>query len=336
MYFHQGRNMRTLMFSTRSYEPERYQRHNHDQHNLEMVPDRLTEESAKKARGFEAILVFVSDDLSAKVLEILTTVDVKLVICRSAGVDHVDLVAAQSLGLAVANCPEYSPSAVAEFGVGLLLALNRKIVLAHEQIMHHDFSLDNLLGTELRCSTIGIIGTGHIGTTFARIMKGFGCTLLAYDPNENPECITLGVKYNSLETIFAQADAISLHIPLLQTTRHLINQKSIDLIKPGMLIINTARGAVVDTTSVIAGIEAGQIGGYAADVYEYERGVYFENYTHKPLNDPLLEKLLGMPQVLLTPHQAFFTETALENIASNVFKNLDSFSRTGKSTYSII
>ena len=257
---------------------------------------------------------------------------VRLIVCRSAGVDHVDLATAKALGIAVANCPQYSPAAVAEFAVGLLLALNRKIVRAHSQVLEHNFTVDALLGSELGQMTVGIIGTGHIGAVYARIMAGFGARLLALDPVENSECIALGVHYCSLEKILAEADAISLHAPLLPPTRHIINRESILKMK-SMLLVNTGRGALVDTPAVIEGIESGQISGYAADVYEYERGVFFEDYSHKELNDALLIKLLAVPEVLITPHQAFFTETALQNMASNVFENLDGFERTGAPTY---
>ncbi len=322
--------MHAIMYSTRSYEPARYQRLNQGHHSLEMVSDRLTEESAAKAQGFDAVLAFVSDDLSAKVLKILATAGVKLIVCRSAGVDHVDLEAASALGIAVANCPRYSPAAVAEFAVGLLLALDRKIVLAHEQVLEHDFTLEALLGTELHGATVGIVGTGSIGTAFAQILKGFGASLLAYDPVHNPACIALGVTYCDLEPLLAKSDVVSLHAPLLPATWHLINARSLSSMKKGALLINTARGAVVDTAAIIASIEAGHLRGYAADVYEQERGVFFEDYSGKKLDDPLLEKLLNMRQVLLTPHQAFFTENALENMANNVFDNLDAFELEGQ------
>lgn len=325
--------MRAIIFSTRPYESERYQRINLNRHTLEITRERLTSDTAALAKGYEAVIVFVSDDLSTPVIEKLGSLGIKLIVCRSAGYDHVDCSTAKKLGITVANCPRYSPSAVAEFAVGLLLALDRKIVLAHEQIARHDFTIDNLLGFEISTSTVGIIGTGHIGAAFAQIMKGFGCTLLAYDPFENPECIKLGVKYCSLDTLFAKSDVISLHTPLLESTYHLINDQTINQMKPGVLLVNTARGAVIDTYAVITGIEKGQIGGFAADVYEYERGLFFEDYSNQKLNEPLLEKLLSMQRVLLTPHQAFFTEKALENITKNVFENLDSFEKTGTPTY---
>jgi D-lactate dehydrogenase len=237
-----------------------------------MVKDRLDRDTLKLAEGFLAVIVFVSDDLSAEVLSGLAECGVRLIVCRSAGVDHVDLVAAKALGIAVANCPQYSPAAVAEFAVGLLLALNRKIVRTHQQVLEHNFTVDALLGSELNQMTVGIIGTGHIGAVYARIMAGFGARLLALDPVENSECIALGVSYCSLEKILAEADAISLHAPLLPSTRHIINRESILLMKPSMLLVNTGRGALVDTPAVIEGIESRRIGGYAADVYEYERG----------------------------------------------------------------
>ena len=325
--------MKAIMFSTRSYEPERYQRINQARHSLVMLSDRLDQDTLKLAEGATAVIVFVSDDLSSEVLNGLAKCGVRLIICRSAGVDHVDLAAAKALGIAVANCPQYSPAAVAEFAVGLLLALNRKIVRAHQQVLEHNFTVDALLGSDINQMTVGIIGTGHIGAAYARIMAGFGARLLALDPIENPECTALGVSYCSLEKILTEADAISLHAPLLPSTQHIINRESILNMKAGMLLVNTGRGALVDTPAVIEGIESGQISGYAADVYEYERGVFFEDYSHKELNDALLIKLLAMPQVLITPHQAFFTETALQNMAGNVFENLDAFERTGTPAY---
>lgn len=317
--------MQAIMFSTRSYEPERYQRANKGRYELEMVLDRLSRDTVNMAKGYTAVIAFVSDDLSAEILAGLVNCGVQLVICRSAGVDHVDLKAAHDLGLKVAHCPNYSPAAVAEFAVGLMLALNRKIIIAHEQVMQHNFTVDALLGTEFNHKTIGIIGTGYIGAAFARIMAGFGCRLLAYDPVENPECHALGVSYCSFEEVISEADVISLHVPLLSSTRYLINQPSIALMKRGVILVNTARGAVVDTAAVIDAVESGHISGYAADVYEHEPGVFFEDYSHKQLKDTLLEKLLNMRQVLITPHQAFFTETALQNMAANVFENLEGF-----------
>lgn len=325
--------MRVMMYSTRSYEITGYKALNRERHMLEMVSHRLTTDTVNLAKGCIAVLVFVSDDLSAPVLESLAALGVKMIICRSAGVDHVDLESARRLGLVVANCPKYSPAAVAEFAVGLLLALDRKIVLAHERILQHDFTLDPLLGTELGTKTIGIIGTGSIGMAFARIMAGFGARLLAADPVENPHCIALGVEYCSQHELFTQADMISIHTPLVPATHYLINEHSLAKMKSSVLIINTARGAVVDTVALIAALEAGKIAGYAADVYEHERGIYFEDYTQKDLNDPLLEKLLQMPQVLMTPHQGFFTDTALHNMAMNVFENLEDFERNGVPTY---
>lgn len=327
--------MKVMMFSTRSYEPERYQRTNQERHTLTMVKERLDCNTAKLAQGSSAIIVFVSDDLSAEVLKKLAEYGVRLIICRSAGVDHVDLKTAKSLGITVANCPQYSPSAVAEFAVGLLLALNRKIIRSYQQVQEHNFTVDALLGSELSHMTIGIIGTGHIGVAFARIMRGFGARILAFDPIENPECISLGVSYCPLEKILSESDAISLHTPLVPATHHLINRNNITLMKKGVLLVNTARGACVDTQAVIEGIESGIISGYAADVYEYERGVFFEDYSNKELNDNLLLKLLALPQVLITPHQAFFTETALQNMANNVFENLDQFESTGTTSYEV-
>lgn len=325
--------MRVIMFSARPYELERYQRLNQSRHTLDITTERLTIDTASLAEGYEAILIFVSDDLTAPVIEKLASLGVKLIVCRSAGYDHVDCAAAKKFGIAVANCPRYSPTSVAEFAVGLLIALDRKIVLAQEQVKDHDFTIDKLLGFEIGRSTIGIIGTGYIGAAFARIMNGFGCTLLAYDPVVNPECTKMGINYCTLDELLSQSDAISIHAPLLPSTHHLINEKTIKMMKPGMLIINTARGAVVDTVALIAGIESGQIGGFAADVYEFERGVYFEDYTQKKLDDPILTKLLSMQQVLLTPHEAFFTETALENMSQNIFENLNTFEKTLKPAY---
>lgn len=321
--------MKVTMFSTRSYEPERYERINQKRHMLTMVKEHLDRDTAILAQGSSAIIVFVSDDLSAAVLKKLAEYGVRLIVCRSAGVDHVDLTTAKTLGIAIANCPQYSPSAVAEFAVGLLLALNRKIIHAYHQVQEHNFTVDALLGAELSHMTIGIIGTGHIGSAYARMMAGFGSRLLAFDPIENPDCISVGVSYCSLEKILSESDAISLHTPFVPATHHLINRNTIAKMKRGMLLVNTARGACVDIQAVIEGIESGIISGYAADVYEYERGVFFEDYSNKELKDSLLLKLMAMPQVLITPHQAFFTETALQNMAMNVFENLDQFENTG-------
>jgi D-lactate dehydrogenase len=248
-----------------------------------------------------------------------------LIALRSAGFNHVDLVAAEELGMTVVRVPAYSPYAVAEHAVGLILSLNRKIHRSYNRVREGNFALDGLLGFDLYGTTIGIIGTGRIGIVFAQIMKGFGCRLLAYDPYPNQECRDLGVEYVDLPTLYAQSDIISLHCPLTPDTYHIIDEKALAQVRPGVMLINTSRGALVDTAAVIEAMKTGQVGYLGLDVYEEEEDLFFEDLSGEVIHDDLFARLLTLPNVLVTGHQAFFTRNALQRIASTTIDNITAF-----------
>ncbi len=299
-------------------------------HRLRYLEARLDAATVAAAAGAQVVCAFVNDTLDAEVLGRLWTEGVRLVVLRSAGFNHVDLEAAARLGIAVGRVPEYSPHAVAEHTVALLLALNRKIPRAHARVREGNFALDGLLGVDLHGKTVGVVGTGRIGACFARIMAGFGCRLLASDPVPNPDCQALGARYVPLETLLAESDVISLHCPLTPATRHLINAAALAATKPGALLLNTSRGAVVDTAAVIAALKGGRLGGLGIDVYEEEADLFFRDLSGEVLHDDIFARLLTFPNVLITGHQAFFTVEALTAIAETTLDNVDAFAATGR------
>ncbi len=318
--------MKIAFFSFKPYEKQFFDIANESaQHEIVYHCAHLTTETAVLAKGFPAICCFVSDTLDAKVLTQLVEFGVKLVALRSAGYNHVDLACAKKLGLKIVRVPAYSPYAVAEHAVGLILALNRKIHRAYNRVREHDFSLHGLMGFDLHQTTVGIIGTGNIGKVFARIMQGFGCHLLAYDPLVNPECTKLGVDYVELSELYQRADIISLHCPLTPDTFHMINAQALQQMKPGVMIINTSRGAVIDTTAVIKALKSQHIGYLGLDVYEEEDDLFFEDLSDKVIQDDVFARLQTFPNVIITGHQGFFTKQALQNIALITIKNLDAF-----------
>ncbi|MEO1523747.1 MAG: 2-hydroxyacid dehydrogenase, partial [Cyanobacteria bacterium J06633_2] len=245
-----------------------------------------------------------------------------LVAMRSAGYNNVDLAAAAKLNIQIARVPAYSPYAIAEHAVGLILMLNRKLYRAYNRVREDNFSLNGLLGFDLHGSTVGVVGTGKIGQCFAQIMHGFGCRLLGYDVYQNPACLNLGMQYVELSELMATADIISLHCPLLPETHHLINDHSIDQMKPGMMLINTSRGALIDTRAVINGIKSRKIGYLGIDVYEEEADLFFEDLSDEVIQDDTFQLLQSFPNVVITSHQAFFTRNALEAIAQTTLSNI--------------
>jgi D-lactate dehydrogenase len=289
---------------------------------LKFFEPRLTAETVSLARGFSAVCVFVNDRLDAGVLEQLAAGGTQMIALRCAGFNNVDLPAAQRLGLRVVRVPAYSPHSVAEHTVALILTLNRKIHRAHARVREGNFALSGLLGFDLYGRTVGIVGTGQIGAVVAQILKGFGCRLLGFDPHANPACLALGMRYVTLEELLEQSDIVSLHCPLTPGTHHLINAAAIDRMRPGSMLINTSRGAVVDTLAVIAGLKSGQIGYLGLDVYEEESEYFFEDRSQNFIADDVLARLLTFPNVLVTGHQAFFTREALQSIAGTTLGNL--------------
>lgn len=298
---------------------------------FEFLDVRLNLKTAALASGFPAISAFVNDDLGAPVLERLAVEGVGLVALRSAGFNHVDLDVAHRLGIVVARVPAYSPTSVAEHTVALILALNRKIYRAHARVREGNFALGGLLGFDLRGRTVGIVGTGNIGIEVAQIMHGFGCRLLGFDVRPNPAATGLGLEYVDLADLFAQADIITLHAPLNPATHHMVDAAALSTMKDGVMIINTSRGALIDTTAAIAGLKSGRIGNLGLDVYEEEGDLFFEDLSNAVIQDDVFSRLLTFPNVLITGHQAFFTSEALEAIAATTVANITAFARGGVS-----
>ncbi len=295
-------------------------------HQLHFLSARLDSDSAASAEGFEAVCSFVNDRLDRACLERLRQLGVRLILLRSAGYNHIDLDAAKRLGLSICNVPEYSPYAVAEHAVALLLTLNRKTHRAFNRVRELNFSLDGLLGFDLHGKTIGIVGTGRIGSVFAHIMHGFGCRILANDLQPDTELEkTLNLHYVELSQLLCESDVISLHLPLTQQSRHLINQQAIAQMKSNVMLINTGRGALIDSKALIKALKLKQIGSAALDVYEEESGVFFEDHSTSGIDDDLLARLTTFPNVLITSHQGFFTREALSNIAQTTLDNVDEF-----------
>jgi D-lactate dehydrogenase len=301
--------------------------HNHE---LDFLEPRLAEETATLANGYEAVCAFVNDDLSAAVLDRLHAGGVRSIALRSAGFNHVDLERAEELGMAVVRVPAYSPYAVAEHAVGLILTLNRRIHRAYNRVRENNFSLVGLLGFDLHGKTVGVVGTGTIGTVFCRIMRGFGCSIVAYDPYPNDTCrLDIGVDYTDLDTLFAVSDIIALHVPLTPDTHHLVNATTMRKMKEGVMLVNTSRGALVDTIAVIEALKSGHVGALAIDVYEEEGDLFFQDLSGQVVTDDVFSRLLTFPNVLVTGHQAFFTTEALDHIAETTLTNLTNLETGG-------
>ncbi len=284
---------------------------------------RLHSETAGSVENAKAVCVFVNDRLDAPCLEILARASVRFVALRCAGFNNVDLATAKMLEIAVTRVPAYSPHAVAEHAVALLMTLNRKIHRAYNRVREHNFSLGGLVGFDLHGKTIGIVGTGKIGRVAAQIFRGFGTHVLAFDPFPSLEwAADTGVTYVELDQLLVQSDVVSLHLPLSPQTLHLLNRKSIERMKPGAYVVNTSRGKLIDTVALLDSIQSGHLGGVALDVYEEEEGIFFEDHSGAILQDAVLSRLLTFPNVLLTAHQAFLTEEALREIARITTENL--------------
>lgn len=317
--------MRVAVFSTKPYDRIFLDRANErHRHELTYLDARLTAETAPLAEGFDAVCAFVNDRVDTEVLRLLQIRRIRLVALRSAGFNNVDLPEAQRLGITVARVPAYSPHAVAEHAVALMLSLNRMTHRAYNRVREGNFSLDGLLGFDLHGKTVGVVGTGQIGLIFADIMHGFGCRIVASDPMPNPNAKAF-VEYVSLERLLAEADIVSLHCPLTPETDHLIDAKAIARMKDGVMLINTGRGRVVDTRAVIDGLKSGKIGRLGLDVYEEEEQLFFQDLSQRVIADDLFMRLTTFPNVLITGHQAFFTAEALTNIADTTLANISAF-----------
>ncbi len=317
------RLMKIALFSTKPYSRPFFDRAGESTpHELTYFEARLTHETVNLAQGYDCVCAFVNDELNGTVLGSLSEHGVRMIAMRCAGYNNVDLEAAKRLAIKVVRVPAYSPYAVAEHTVALILSLNRNIHRAYSRVRDGNFSLDGLLGFDMHGRTVGVIGTGQIGTVFAKIMSGFGCHLLGSDERPNDQCSAMGMEYVDRATLLAKSDIISLHCPLTPETHHLINAESIATMKRGVMIVNTSRGAVIDTSSVIAGLKSGQIGHLGLDVYEEEADVFFEDLSNQVIPDDVLSRLLTFPNVLVTGHQAFFTTEALACIAETTLQNV--------------
>lgn len=318
--------MKTTIFSTHPFE-RAYLSGSLSQHALTFTEKELSESTLSAAEGSEAVALFTSDKANGPVLEKLAAYGIKYIALRSVGFDHVDLFKAKELNMKVANVPAYSPYSVAEHAVTLLMALNRKLMRSQELMRANDFRLDGLTGFDVHGKTAGIIGMGKIGECFARIMNGFGCRLLCYDPYADRKLEKeLNVRFTELDELLKHADIISVHCPLNDSTKHLLNERAFSIMKKGVFIINTARGPVIKTTDAIAALRSGVIGGLGIDVYEFEKGLFFHDHRQDKI-DELFEELRHFKNVLVTGHQAFLTETALQNIADTTAYNLDCFEK---------
>ncbi|MBX3467458.1 MAG: 2-hydroxyacid dehydrogenase [Planctomycetes bacterium] len=324
--------MRVAVFSTKGYDREFLTAANAPHgHELTFFEPRLGLLTAPLAHGHDAVCAFVNDTLDAPVLEALAAGGTRLIALRSAGFNHVDLVAADRLGLVVARVPAYSPNAVAEHTVALILALDRKLHRAHARVREGNFSLEGLLGFDLCEQTAGVVGTGQIGRVVARILLGFGCRVLCYDPTPDPAVEAMGAAYVALDDLLSQAGIVTLHCPLTPRTRHLIDARAVSLMRDGVMLINTSRGGLVDTRAVIAGLKSGKIGHLGLDVYEEEEALFFEDLSAGGIQDDVFARLLTFPNVIVTGHQAFFTREALARIAETTLANVTAVERTGTS-----
>lgn len=318
--------MKVAIFSAQNFEKPFLEEANKPyQHQLDFFPTQLTAKTVSLAEKYSVISCFVSDNINAQVLKTLANHGTKLIALRSAGFNHVDLEAARKHNIAIARVPAYSPYAVAEFATGLVLTLSRKIHRAYMRTREHNFSLEGLLGFDLHNRTIGIIGTGKIGSIFAKIMIGFGCKVLAYDVTENTECKKLGVEYTNLKMLYNLSDIISLHCPLNKDTTHLINDEAIQQMRDGVMLINTGRGGLIDTKAVIKGLKSKKIGYLGIDVYEEEENLFFKDLSSQIIQDDVFTRLETFPNVIITSHQGFFTQEAITNIAKITLLNITRF-----------
>lgn len=318
--------MQIALFGTKPYDRRFFDAANADYgFSIQYLEPRLTPQTLPLAQGMPVVCVFVNDNLSAEVIAGLAAGGTRMIALRCAGFNNVDLEAAQAHGFTVSRVPAYSPYAVAEHTLALALTLNRKTHKAYNRVREGNFTLDGLVGFDLHGKTVGIIGTGKIGTLAARAFHGLGCRVLGFDHRTNPDAVALGVEYQPLEQLLAESDIISLHCPLTPESRHLVNDRTIARMKPGVMLINTGRGPLIDTAAVIRALKSGHIGYLGLDVYEEEEGVFFEDRSASGLTDDKLARLLSFPNVLITGHQAFLTREALTAIAEVTLANIARF-----------
>ena len=318
--------MNIALFTAKSYDKHYFDQQLSDtDHKITYYEDALSTDTAALTRGYDAVCVFVNNIIDRETIEMIADFGVKVIALRAAGCNNIDLDAAKDVGLQVFRVPAYSPDAVAEHTAALILTLNRKTHKAYNRVRENDFSLEGLTGFNIHGKTVGIIGTGKIGTAFCRIMKGFGCSVNAYDPYENDEVKEMGGKYMELDELLAKSHIISLHCPLMPKTRHMIDKKAIDKMNDSPMLINTSRGGLVKTTDVIDGLKEKKIGSLGIDVYEQEENLFFQDLSEEVIHDDEIARLLTFPNVVITGHQAFLTDEALTEIAKTTLQNLTDY-----------
>lgn len=317
--------MKILVYDTHSYDRTALDTANSGQHELHYTPAQLDKQTAALAQDFPAVCLFVNDQASAEVLERLAAGGTRLIAQRATGYSNIDLQAAHALGISVMRVDSYSPYSVAEHAVALLLTLNRKIHRAHNRTREFNFRLAGLMGRDIHGSTVGVVGTGKIGAIFAQIMRGFGCEVLCYDVQQNPACLEQSMQYVELDELLSRSDIVSLHVPLLPQTHHLINAETLARMKQDAYLINTSRGGLIDTHALLEAIMSGRLAGVGLDVYEEEQGKFFRDLSDQPMSDDVLARLISFPNVLVTGHQAFFTEQAMTTIAETTISNIGDF-----------
>lgn len=323
--------MKIAVFSTKSYDQEYFEKYNTDyNYNFSFFETSLNSNTASLAKGFDVICVFVNDIVDEQTIKTLSDNGTRLIALRCAGYNNVNIESAKKNNIKIVRVPAYSPEAVAEHAIALILTLNRKTHKAYNRVREGNFSLKNLMGFNLHGKTIGVIGTGQIGVTFCKTIKGFGCKIIAFDIVENKELSDLGVVYVSLNEVFAKADILSLHCPLNKHTKHIVNQKSIALMKKGVMIINTSRGALVNTADAIEGLINEKIGYLGIDVYEQEENLFFEDLSESIIQDELILRLMSFPNVLITSHQAYFTKEAMNEITHITLENIKAFDQNSE------
>jgi len=316
--------VKLILFSAHAYDRRDFDAANQDQrHQIHYVEPRLDTSTVSLAQGWPGVCCFVNDSLDSDVLRQLHAGGTRLIALRCAGFNQVDLKTAAELGLPVVRVPAYSPHAVAEHAVGLILTLNRKFHRAYNRTRENNFRLGGLEGFDIYGKTVGVVGTGRIGATFARIMLGFGCTVLAFDPYPDASLQQAGVRYESLDTLLSASHIVSLHCPLTPDSHHLINAATLERMKDGAMLINTSRGGLLDTRAVITALKHGKLGALGLDVYEQEGDLFFKDLSDKIIDDDVFQRLLTFPNVIVTGHQAFFTHEALTAIAQTTLGNID-------------
>lgn len=325
--------MKVTFFSTQPYDKLFFNQQNEQLgFELEYFETHLGPHIVNAISHTDAVCVFVNDKVNESVIEVLATKGVKIIALRCAGFNNVDLEAAKKHNIHVCRVPAYSPQAVAEHAVTMLLTLNRKTNKAYNRVREQNFSLNGLIGFDVFGKTIGVIGTGNIGKAFCKIMLGFGCKVLAFDMFADKEMEAIGVEYKPLVDVFAQADIISLHCPLNEQTKHLINKETIALMQKGVMLINTSRGGLINTKDAIAALKSHQIGYLGIDVYEQEDKLFFKDLSATIIEDDTIQRLMSFPNVLITAHQAFFTKEALTQIASTTLNNIQELYTKGNLT----